>query len=294
MTTFRTSAGINLAYRSYGSDDAELTVFLAHCWTLNREDWHYQVRDLLTEFGHRIRVVTWDHRGHGESDPVPKPECTIDHLAADMAELVEALAPEGKLLLAGHSIGGMTLMALAEQRPDLLDRVVGVAFVSTSSGGLSEITLGIPGARAAAIRAQIPRMLAFRSRTLSRGARRRAPIVERQVMRRFVFGSPMRLADAALAVDGLINCPGNSVVGFYENCMTHDRLHALKAYDGIPTRVLVGTHDLLTPPSHARKIADAISTASLTVAPDAGHMLPFERDQLVSSALIKLARPHVG
>ena len=50
--------------------DAPLTVFLAHCWTLNKQGWHYQVRDLQREFGHGIRIVTWDHRGHGESDPV--------------------------------------------------------------------------------------------------------------------------------------------------------------------------------------------------------------------------------
>lgn len=294
MTFFRTAAGMHLSYREYGAPDADLTVFLAHCWTLNREDWHYQVRDLLTEFGHGIRVITWDHRGHGESDDAPKADCTVANLAADMAELIDALAPEGKLLLAGHSIGGMTMMALAECRPDIVGRAVGAAFVSTSCGGLNEITLGIPGARAQVVRAQIPRMLAFRSRTLSRRARRRAPIVERQVIRRFLFGTPMRLADAALAVDGLINCPGASVVGFYEDFMTHERIDALKVYDGIPTRVLVGTRDLLTPPSHARRIADAISTSELIVAPDAGHMLPFERDQLVSSALIKLARPHVG
>jgi len=294
MLTFHTAGGIRLAYNTYGAADAPLTILLAHCWTLNQQDWHYQVRDLLNEFGHTVRVVTWDHRGHGESDPVPKPECTIDHLADDMAELIEAVAPTGKLLLAGHSIGGMTMMALADRHPEVLTRVVGAAFVSTSSGGLDGITLGIPGARATVVRAQIPRVLAFRSRTLSRGARRRAPIVERQIMRRFVFGRPVRLADIALAVEGLITCPGATVVGFYEDCMRHDRAAGLKAYDGIPTRVLVGTRDLLTPRSHARRIAGAISTAELITAPDAGHMLPLERDALVSATLIKLARPHVA
>ena len=143
------------------------------------------------------------------------------------------------------------------------------------------------------MRAQIPRMLALRSRTLSRRARRRAPIVERLVMRRFVFGRPLRLADVALAVDGLISSPGDTVVGFYEDCMTHDRADALKVLDGIPTHVLVGTRDVLTPPSHARRIADHVEGAVLTVAPDAGHMLPLERDQLVSGVLIRLIRPHL-
>ena len=213
-------------------------------------------------------------------------------LARDMGDLVDALAPTGPLVLAGHSIGGMTLMALADARPDIFDRVVGATFVSTSSGALDTVTLGLPEA-GEVVRAQIPRMLALRSRTLSRRARRRAPIVERLVMRRFVFGRPLRLADAALAVDGLINSPGDTVVGFYEDCMSHDRAHALKVLDGIPTQVLVGTRDVLTPPAHARRIADHVEGAVLTVVPDGGHMLPLERDQLVSGVLIRLIRPHV-
>jgi pimeloyl-ACP methyl ester carboxylesterase len=285
----QTHDGHHLSVTTYGPDDAPLTVLLAHCWTLNQQDWHYQVRDLQREFGHGIRIITWDHRGHGDSDPVTRAEATIDLLARDMAELIDTLAPEGPLVLAGHSIGGMTLMALADDRPEIFDRVTGVAFVATSSGALDTVTLGLPEA-GPLLRAQIPRMLALRSRTLSRRQRRRAPIVERLVMRRFVFGRPLRLADAALAVDGLINSSGDTVVGYYEDCMTHDRAHALKILDGIPTHVLVGTRDVLTPPSHARRIADHVEGAVLTVAPDAGHMLPLERDQLVSGVLIRLVR----
>jgi pimeloyl-ACP methyl ester carboxylesterase len=292
-TDFRTSDGLRLAVSVYGPDDAALTIFLAHCWTLNQHDWHYQVRDLLQEFGHRVRVVTWDHRGHGESDPAAtRADCRVELLARDMGELVDVLAPTGKLLLAGHSIGGMTMMALAEQRPDIVERAVAAVFVSTSAGDIDKVTLGLPemGTR---LRAQIPRILAFRSRTLSRRARRRAPIIERMVVRRFVFGRPMRLVDAALTVEGLISSSADTVVGFYEDFITHDRIDAVKAYDDIPVRVLVGSRDVLTPPSHARKLAEHIHGAELVVAPDAGHMLPLERDALVSGTLIRLARPHV-
>lgn len=288
----RTHDGLQLSVNTYGPEDAPLTVFLAHCWTLNQEDWHYQVRDLQREFGHRIRIVTWDHRGHGDSDPVPRADATIENLARDWADLIDHLAPTGPLVLAGHSIGGMTLMQLAHVRPGFFERVVGAAFVSTSSGELDTVTLGLPEA-GKVLRAQIPRMLALRSRTLSRRARRRAPIVERLVMRRFVFGCPLRLADAALAVDGLISSPGHTVVGFYEDAMLHDRAHALEVLGGIPTHVLVGTRDVLTPPSHARRIADHVSGSVLTVVPDAGHMLPLERDELVSGVLIRLVRQHL-
>ena len=168
---------------------------------------------------------------------------------------------------------------------------MGTAFVATSSGQLDTVTLGLPE-MGPVLRAQIPRVLALRSRTLSKKARRRAPIIERRIVRRFLIGKPLRLVDAAVTVEGIINSPSATMVGFYEDCMHHDRTDALKAYDGIPIRVLVGTRDLLTPPSHARRIRDQISTAELLVAPDAGHMLPLERDALVSGTLIKLARPY--
>lgn len=286
-----THDGLRLDVTSYGPQDAPVTVLLAHCWTLNQEDWHYQVRALLAEFGHRARIVTWDHRGHGRSEAAPRRTCTIAHLAQDMSDLVDTYAATGELVLAGHSIGGMTIMALAEQRPEIFDRVRGVVLISTSSGAMDTVTLGLPEA-GQVVRAQIPRMLAFRSRTLSRRARRRAPIVERLLMRHLVFGTPQRLADTALAVEGLIGCPADTVVGFYEDCMRHERADALKVLSAVPTRVLVGTHDRLTPPSHAHRMAEAVEDAELTVVPGAGHMLPLERDELVSGVLIRLVRPH--
>ena len=290
---FTTSTGVELAVTLYGRSDASLTIALAHCWTADRADWDNQVRDLLAEFGRDIQIITWDHRGHGESGKVAKRDCTVSNLAHDMGELIDAFAPQGDLLLAGHSIGGMTLCALAEERPDLIGRVVGVAFVATSSGAMDTVTLGLPE-MGPALRAQIPRMLALRSLTLSRKARRRAPIMERLVVRNFVLGEPMHLADAAYVVEGLINSPAATIVGFYEDIIHNpERTEALKAFDGIPARVLVGTRDVLTPVSHARRLANAIPGAQLIVAPEAGHMLPQERAELVSATLIKLARPLV-
>jgi pimeloyl-ACP methyl ester carboxylesterase len=291
--TLQTFDGLTLAVQTYGPEDVPVTVVLAHCWTLDHGDWHYQVRDLQRAFGHRIRIVTWDHRGHGGSEGSRvRSDCRIDLLARDMGAVIDRFAPRGGLVLAGHSIGGMTMMALAEERPDVLDRVVGAAFVSTSSGRMDTVTLGLPE-MGPFLRAQIPRMLALRSRTLSRRARRRAPIIERRIVRTFVFGKPMRLVDAAQTVEGLINSSADTVVGFYEDFLRHERTDALKAYDGIPTHVLVGTRDVLTPPAHARRIADNIDGAVLTLAPDAGHMLPFERDALVSGVLTRLVRPHL-
>ncbi|WP_342748897.1 alpha/beta hydrolase [Nocardioides gansuensis] len=107
-------------------------------------------------------------------------------------------------------------------------------------------------------------------------------------MQRFLFGHPLRQRDAGLVVDQIINCPPATMRGFYEDFMHHDRAAALAAYDDIPTRVLVGTRDLLTPLHHARKIAAHVRGARLVVAEDAGHMLPLERHELVTHELVEL------
>jgi pimeloyl-ACP methyl ester carboxylesterase len=270
-----------------GPEDAAVTVVLAHCWTADMDDWHYQVRDLLEVFGPEVRILTWDHRGHGSSDPAPLRACTVENLGRDMADVVDAHGGSGRLVIAGHSIGGMATMALAEQRPDILARTDGVLFVSTSSGDLDSVTLGLPEA-GRWLRSQIPRLLAARARLLSRKVRRRSPRIEAEVVHRFLFGQPMRLRDCGLVIDQLINCPPATMEGFYRDFMSHDRGAALGAFDGIPTRVLVGDRDVLTPVDHARKLAAGITRARLLIAPGAGHMLPLERDQLVSGELLEL------
>ena len=286
-TTLRTHDGLDLHVHVEGPRDAGLTVVLAHCWTSDHDSWRYQVRDLRHRYGDGLRVVTYDHRGHGASAETPEHAATIDNLGRDLGAVIDAHA-DGDLVLGGHSIGGMTLMALAEQRPQLFaERVRGVLFVATSGGSLHEVTLGLPriGDR---VREQIPAMLAARSRMVSRRRRRRAPMVEALVARRFLFGDDMRLRDHALAVEGIINTPAASMRGFFSDVMRHDRVDGLGLLAGIPVHVMVGAADRLTPPSHAALLAEKIPGARLTVAPGAGHMLPLERDALVTEALVAL------
>jgi pimeloyl-ACP methyl ester carboxylesterase len=283
----KTFDGLELHVTTHGPDDAPVTVALSHCWTADEADWHYQVRDLMSHYGHAVRILTWDHRGHGRSARAQEQDCTIHNLARDMGDVIDAFAPDGRLVLAGHSIGGMTMMTLPEVRPDLIDRIDGLLFVATSSGRLDTVTLGLPDT-GKLVKAQIPRLLAARARLHSRSHRRRSPGIERQVVNRFLFGTPTRQRDCGLVVDQLINCPPSTMSGFYRDLMLHERTEGLNAYDGIPTTVLVGSADRLTPPRHARRLATAIRGARLVVAPGAGHMLTLERDRLVSDELIHL------
>lgn len=283
-----TEDGLRIHVTVRGREDAPLTVLLSHCWTAEESDWHYQVTDLLARYGRDVRIITWDHRGHGRSDRARESQCTIPHLARDLGLVVDTYAPDGPLVVAGHSVGGMTITAIPEERPDLMPRIVGALFVSTTSGELRKVTLGLPAAAGAVMRDRLPFILANRSRMLSRSRREKYPVIERQIARRFLFGTPARPRDVGHVVDQLVHAWPETMSGFFRDMMEHDRIGNLSAFDDIPATVLVGTRDLLTPPEHAGKIAQGIRGARLLVAPGAGHYLPFERRELVSEELIAL------
>lgn len=291
----RTHDGLQLHVRAEGPADAPVAVVLVHCWTSDHDSWRYQLRDLRARYGHGIRIVTYDQRGHGQSDPATKQSARIEHLGRDLGDIIDEYAPEGRLVLAGHSIGGMTVMELGLQRPALVrERVAGVCFIATSGGELRSVTLGLPDI-GPWVKDQIPYVLAFRSRTLSRKQRLRAPIIESLVVRKFLFGDTMRLRDHMLTVEGLVNVPGSTMTGFFEDLMEHDRHgHLEETFAGIPTLVLVGDRDLLTPPEHARRLVQHIPEARLIISPGAGHMLPLERDRHVSEMLCSLVDPLVA
>lgn len=279
--------GVRIHATVHGPEDAPVSVLLSHCWTADESDWHYQVEDLLSRYGHGIRVVTWDHRGHGSSDRVPEAACTIPHLARDLGLLADRLAPTGVVVIAGHSVGGMTITAIPEECPHLVDRIAGVLLVSTSGADLHTVTLGLPEL-GPALRDRLPFVLATRARMLSRSRRQRFPVIERQVARRFLLGRDPRPRDVGHVVDQLVQCAPETYAGFFRDMMIHDRIGNLRSFDSIPTTVLVGSHDLLTPPPHARALANGIRGARLVIAPDAGHYLPFERRELVSEELFDL------
>lgn len=288
-----TEDGLRLNVHVSGAHDADVTVVLAHGWTQSLHTWRYQARDLPDAVTPRVRVVRYDHRGHGRSEGTAERDATLDNLARDLSAVIDTFAPEGPLVLAGHSMGGMAMMGLAEHRPELFaERVAGAVFVSTSGGGLDRVTLGLPPAMGARLRTRLPRLLAARARMLGRRRRRRPPTIESQVVRRFLLGRPVRPADHRLVLADLVATPADSMCGFFADLMRHGRSAALAALESVPTHVLVGDCDRLTPPGHSRRLSRAMPWADVSVLAGAGHMLPLERDEAVTRALADLVDRH--
>ncbi len=289
MTTARSvpaADGVPLHVELDGPQHAPVTVVLVHGWTLDRRVWKPVTRSLATGTA-PVRVVRPDHRGHGRSAPVDPATMTIDQLADDLAEVVAATAPAGPLVLAGHSMGGMTLMALAERHPDVLARAVGVALVATASGGLAERPFGLSPPAAAVYRRAQRRIAA--TREWSRREQLGDPRLIAPAMRWLLLGARPTPESIRITCETVGGCRPLTVSGFQPTLEAHERDAALAAFADIPTAVLVGSRDRLTPVRAARRIADAVPSADLTIFPEAGHMLPLERVSGVASRITALA-----
>ncbi len=283
---FVTRDGTALHVETSGPADSELTLVLVHGWTQDHRTWD----GVVERFGGSVRILRYDLRGHGGSAPAKPGTATIETLADDLAELIEARAPHGPLVLAGHSMGGMTIMELSRRHPELVSkRVAGVAFVATSSGEMNRITLGLPGIAGSGA-ARFERRLA---KVLAKQRRDALPIpmsMVRSGARFLVFGRRPRPADLDSVAEQLLCAHPASVAGFQDAISRHDCRVTLAALQGTPVIVMAGERDRLCPTAHAKVIADALPEAGFVRYPGAGHMLPQERAQEVAERIAALCR----
>ena len=279
--------GVPLYVEEVGPPDAPLTVVFLHGYIQEMAGWHYQRQSLGTDGPGRL--VLYDHRSHGRSGRGRSENATIDQLGQDLETVLDAVVPSGPVVLVGHSMGGMAIMALAQARPDLFgSRVVGVALVATSTGKLDELTFGLPSAVRPISRLVVP--------LLTRGVRRRPSTFEKTrqlgsdlvflIARRTGFGDQDVSPALVQFVEQMAaRTPVEVMAEFYDTLSTHDRLEALTAMQDVEVLVLVGSKDLVTPLEHSRAMADLLPTATLVVVEGAGHMVQLERASLVTLQL---------
>ena len=285
---FRTSSGVGLHVETDGQADAPVTLVLSHGWTLDGRSWEPVARALTRPGRPPVQVLRYDHRGHGRSESVPRPEMTIEGLADDLADLIAELAPSGPVVLAGHSMGGMTAMALAERHPDLVrQRVAGLALVSTASGGLADTTLGLSVRMVGLVRKGEAR-LAASQRFDRRPVLSRRPKPLEPAVRWLLIGKGADAGARAVSARCVADCRPSTMVGFRPTLDEHERDEALAVFADTPVEVLVGSRDKLTPVAASKRIVVNAPSARLTVYGGAGHMLPLERVHGVADQLAEL------
>ncbi|MPY83306.1 MAG: alpha/beta fold hydrolase [Actinophytocola sp.] len=286
---FVTSDGTALHVTDSGPADAAATVLFVHGWTQDHTCWNLAAADMPDD----VRVVRYDHRGHGVSAPARSGTRTLEQLADDLAEVIDAVVPTGPIVLVGHSMGGMTLMALAERHPALVEsRVAGVAFVATSSGDMHRISLGLKGAMGRSV----PRVEPVLRSLLERRKKGNLPGNPRLLApagRWLVFGKKPKPEHVIETVRQSLAAHPASIGGFMDAIFAHDRRVALGALRDKPTVVLVGDRDRLCPADHAKVIADELPGTDFVLYPGAGHMLMYERSLEVNTRILALLRKAV-
>lgn len=269
--------------------DAAMTVVFAHGYGLTLDTFHYQ-REALRGLA---RVVLYDQRSHGRSAQGEFDTHHVDQLGTDLGHVIDAIAPTGPLMLVGHSMGGMTIMALAHQRPELIrERVFGVALLATSAGGVQDLTRAVPLGLAHAFDVLAPPIAAAlaRRKSLVEKSRWQDTDLGLMLIRLYSFGSQGTEESSRFVASMISGTPLESIAEFLPALQEHDKRESLGNLEGVELLVMVGDKDRLTPVVRSEEIIERLPGAEFIIVPDCGHLLPIEKHEEVDAALLALLR----
>ncbi len=247
-------------------------VVFCHGVTLSSRVWAKQFETFPAA---GLRAVAFDSRGHGESRAGESGH-SLDNLADDLRTVLESLDLRD-VILVGHSMGGMAVQAFAIRHPDVLDeRVSGLVLLSTSSHNLVSDAKRVRGAVEKVVNIGPDVGTFMRQRNLG------------LLLARIGFGDDPLPSHVEATREMLAAC---------DKATTREAVSALLHLDLteglpkvlVPTLVVVGTADALTPPRDARRIAELIPGARLVEYPDGGHMLMYERTDELDALIMDFA-----
>lgn len=253
------------------------TVVFLHGWLCDLDTWHYQRVALRGE----ARLVFCDLRSHGRSGRTGPTSSRLDDLADDLLTVVESLVPEGPIVLVGHSMGGMAIMRFAARhRAVFEERVTGVVLIGTSGGKLMRKS---PALRYIALLMRATTPLLDWGRQFN----------SYSIIKRWALGPNATATAADLSNEMILRAPSHVIADFYPNFLDLDLGEGLGSISKVPTVVVGGTRDVLTPFSHSRWLADHIEGAELVIVNDVGHMMMFEEPEQVTEAIERVLKEAV-
>jgi pimeloyl-ACP methyl ester carboxylesterase len=261
----------------------DFTLVLVHGYALSMDCWHFQRR----HFRGKVRQVLYDLRSHGRSTRSAPDRCRLDQLAADLLQVLDEVVGDGPVVLVGHSMGGMTIMRLAQSRPELFgSRVVGVGLLHTSAGDLAQHSpiRAIPGPTFSRVAEP---MLASLNRIpeLVEQTRHAGSDLGYVVTRRMAFASDVPASYVEFTSQMLAETPLEVVADFYHTFDELDEYAALAGIGGVPTVVVGGEDDLFTPIAHTEKITELLPDAVSLRLPHCGHLGMMEHHEAVNEVL---------
>jgi pimeloyl-ACP methyl ester carboxylesterase len=285
VTAIEGPEGDRIIVETYGPPDAP-QLLLSHGWICTGRVWHEQVARLSDRF----RIVTYDQPGHGRTPAPSSGRYDLDLLGDTLARVVQETTRPGPLVVAGHSMGGMAVLNAVRRHPEVLaDRLAGVVLMSTTSSAKAEkLTLEI-GIQAAArlergIRRVVPTLRHPRVLDASHRLTAATSDLSYLVTRWTSSGPDADPAVVAFTQQLALDSGPDVVLGLVEAVLGVDEDESLTCLT-VPTTIVVGTHDKLTPLDLSRRMA-ARCDAELVELPRIGHMCPLEAPEEVTAVLL--------
>lgn len=238
-------------------------VVLLHGFPLDSTMWEHQKGAI----GSRYRVIAFDLRGHGRS-VAPEGPYSIDGMADDVIESLDAMNLTHPIVLGGLSMGGYVALSLIARHPE---RVKGLMLMDTRASA------DPPDARATRLE------LAAQVET----ARNTEPVVGAMLPRLFSPTTRARRGDLVARVgERMRRTPVLGVVGALHALANRPDRTADLARIAVPTLAIVGHDDVITPPTEMRAMTAKIPNARLVEVADAGHLAPLEEPGPVNEAVL--------
>jgi pimeloyl-ACP methyl ester carboxylesterase len=269
------------------SGSARLTLVFVHGYALSLNAWHFQ------RWGYRgqIRTVYYDHRSHGRSGRALAGSSTMPQLADDLLRVIEQTTGDDPVVLIGHSMGGMTILQLAADYPELFgNKVVGAALVSTTAGHLHPAQIVLP-VLPRVVSAKVGQRIVNTLRRIDRvvdTVRHLSDPIGKALTDTYSFGSPVPQSYTNFVFDMVDRTPFEVVAEFYPAFTTYDVWGKLAALSSVPTTIIAGVDDKLTKLVDSRRLHAEILGSELLELGHAGHMAFIEHHAVVNNELDQL------
>lgn len=237
-------------------------IVLLHGFPLDHTMWEHQLHAWPG-----FRVIAPDLRGYGRSDLTEDTVYTVDDLADDVLDTLDALDITEPVVLGGLSMGGYLALSIAERRPE---RLRALMLFDTRAGADSTEAASNRITAAEQIESSGdtgPFLAVMQPKLLGPDTKSNRPDVVSQITATMQRAPAQAVAATLL---GLATRPDRTLI-LPQIC--------------VPTLILVGEDDVITPPAEAQSMAEAIPDVTLAIIPEAGHMAPLENPRLTNTAI---------
>jgi pimeloyl-ACP methyl ester carboxylesterase len=274
----RSFDGTEIAVRAAGPQDGPVVVF-AHGFSLDMTTWYYQWR----AFQDRYRCILLDARAHGRSGKPASGDYSLLAMGRDLRSVLDAMVPDGPAALVGHSMGGMAIVAMAQEHPEIFgERVAGTILSDTAVSDLLAEVLGTLGVRAGAALRRLGTRLATRvdaAERVLRGVRRYGADLSFLISWGTNFGPEASPSLVQYVTRLSRDAPVEVWVHTLQDLLQLDLREALENIT-VPTLVIVGDRDLITPKTGAQVLRDALPEGRAVAIRGAGHVAMMERHEV--------------